>query len=325
MKVLLFSDLHFRGDHRDAAVLRSIEWICKEVVPEHEPDFIVHCGDTFESYTSIPIPALRNAFAGISYFNIWCGQGLFVLVGNHDQYSADRQTNSIDWMSAFPKVRVVAEGQLHSHLGLMPYRRHGEDVPWNAWNADTLAVHLPIKGVDPRFEEKHGFPQSAFMGKRVFCGHYHDPADIGSPDVGFFHIIGSLCASSFSDQETDIPRGVVLWEHDQVTRIANPHTPVYLTAHLGPGDPLPDILPPAHRVNLRVYAAPQDVDRIREEWGDVFASLEVIPKREARTIDRSAISVDMPMHEAVDEYVEHVGWDELDKDRLIEAGKDLLG
>jgi len=342
-EVLMFSDLHIRGSKHRQVLIDSFNWVC-EMIIEHSPRLVVMLGDTFHAYTSIEIPDLALAFDAYGDFASACeivGAELIVLVGNHDQYSQDGEVHSMGFFNlvASKHNAVVNREEIVRQVGSTSVAFLGYVPSAPAWifpDADVLFTHCPISGIDATFKDSHDWPKEAFSGfRKVFMGHYHDP----SPD-GKFVVVGSLTAQSFGDAP-DLDRGIVLWDgKDQIKRVSNPHSPFYVTVDISsidPGVSFDGVLsnppfvgsyfdPDAHpnpgttRTHVRVKCREDQIGHILEDLGDRYASVQIIPHAEEQVIERSAISVEMPVEQAVVEYAEQACPEGLDSEKLGAAG-----
>jgi len=331
-EVLMFSDLHIRGSKHRQVLIDSFNWVCEQIV-EHSPRLVVMLGDTFHAYTSIEIPDMALAFDAYADFISACevvGAELIVLVGNHDQYSQDGETHSMGFLglSHHKLVTVVNREGLPTRqvgavtcgfLGYVPYK---EPPVWTD-SVDVLFTHCPILGIDGSFKDSHDWPQEAFAGfSRVFMGHYHDPQHHSAK----FVVVGSLTAQSFGDQANPT-RGIVLWDgKDTVERVGNPHSPYYSTVNLNkttvhPGCMELDNIFDAERTHLRIrYDSQYEDDAIALSKEFKWLSVQMAPQAEEQVIERSSISIEMPVEQAVVEYAEQACPEGLDAEKLGAAG-----
>lgn len=336
-RVLIFGDLQAKGNEADyyvreeefsgrmAETWDTLCWIT-ELVDALEPEMIVCLGDVLEVHSSISIPALDLVYNGFAHLDMR-GVPIYVLSGNHDQYSANREIHSIRFLDALTNVTVVAEPRsFGDQWGFLPFMSDNED--FSRWVADlkvkVLFSHQEIAGAILRegmTTEEGALPALIEQHTQLcFNGHHHHPQALG--ERGSVILPGACMYHDFRDSHLgDIPkRGVAVLEaNGSWRRLANPRTSRYISLsmtelHLGVWQ---DLDP--SKTRLRVRCEESEVDELRE-WLERSAFLDwsIVPEATAQTVERSTISADQPMLEVAEEYLAQSDTGGLDKDRIRE-------
>jgi len=186
-RCFILSDTHFGVRNG------SIEWldIMKEYfrdffIPllkrEGRPgDFVLHCGDVFDSRHSLNILIMNEALS--IFEEIASIMPIEIILGNHDLYRKNsNDVNSVVVLKWIPNVFIHEEPSvlhvINNKILLMPWRSSIEDevACVNSFNADYLFCHTDVKGIrfNKHTEVEHGIDLDSMKKfKKVYSGHIH--------------------------------------------------------------------------------------------------------------------------------------------------------
>jgi len=207
MKMLIFSDLHYRESRIEDCekVLDEIKRIAKS----HKVKTIVNCGDTFNDKGIVRTACLesyyrkRAEFSDVDWIDI---------VGNHDQDDADGKIHALSAFGLFDRATVVDDGFRIGDLFFVPYKKDLQGylsrLPGSNWQDVTLFCHTGIVGasMNGARADVDGLSRSLTKKfKRVISGHYHTPHEFDNVIY-----VGSPMQQDFS--EIDQEKSVVIYD-----------------------------------------------------------------------------------------------------------------
>jgi len=152
------------------------------ITKDYKPgDFIMHCGDVFDSRHSLNLLVLNEA---VSIFEKLAQiMPVVIILGNHDLYRKDsNEVNSSKSLKWIPNVFIFEEPEViiagGKRLLLMPWRKSVEDeiATIEGNNADYLFCHTEVKGLKMgKYTASEGGIQLDLLNKfkRVYSGHIH--------------------------------------------------------------------------------------------------------------------------------------------------------
>lgn len=190
-KIGLFTDIHF-GINKDNQLRlnetkRCVNWMIK-TFKEQSVDYVIFCGDLFDSRFSINVQTLNYAIDCIQKiaFNF---QKIFLLIGNHDTYyKNNNDMNSINFLSkiAMNDNIIIVETDPYfiqiqnKTLGLFPWGFDIESIK----NIDNFQIcdygfgHFEVNGVEQSGSVSSGckyhYKDLMQLSPHIFSGHYHN-------------------------------------------------------------------------------------------------------------------------------------------------------
>ena len=209
MKTILFSDTHFGIKQNSITWMNSqIDFIYKEFIPcieylqQSDNVRVIHCGDVFDSRSSInPFIAsnVKQAFTDIAKL---CP--VYIIAGNHDFYSPnDDSVSSLDFiLSSIPNLTILKD----TMIGLLNEEYDVESllVPWYEFEKidklkEFIDVHNP-KNVFCHADLTHLSNEHKELLKNltVYSGHIHTPQKDNN-----LITLGSTYALTFADCNTE--------------------------------------------------------------------------------------------------------------------------
>lgn len=219
MKTVILSDTHFGIKQNSVTWMNSqIDFLYNEFIPfikhlkEKDTVQVIHCGDMFDSRSSInPFIAtnVRKAFIKISNE---CE--VYVIAGNHDFYSPNEDDISALslTLSYIPHLHIIQR----SIEGLLDKEQNNTEcllVPWYEFEKyDVLKdyiesnkpkyifCHTDLTRLSPEYK-------SLLKGITVFSGHIHSP----QKDKNLI-TLGSTYPLTFADSNSD--RGFYILDND---------------------------------------------------------------------------------------------------------------
>lgn len=247
MRILAFSDIHFWKKSSEVAEKALCEGVCADI-RAYKPDLVVFGGDINHTHNSVDtdvLHAMARSMASVARTSVEVtGRKLVAISGNHDTALRGMHKNIVEALAelcgdieAHTKPGYVEDADLL----LVPYPPADED------GADDFAKRVAMLGRDKQpsnalvhveladiryspasnHTTDHPFvlPESV---KTIVAGHYHHPE---SRELGgrMIHVIGSPLYHNYSDQIVDIPRGWLLFEDGNVTRLTCNVGPVFHT------------------------------------------------------------------------------------------------
>jgi DNA repair exonuclease SbcCD nuclease subunit len=235
-RAFILSDTHFGVRNG------SIEWldIMKEyfqdffiplIKREGRPgDFIMHCGDVFDSRHSLNLLVMNEA---LSIFEELASiMPIVIILGNHDIFRKDtNDVNSVKVLKWIPNITIYEEPSViqiqKNRCLLMPWRKSLEDeVECVASHpADYLFCHTDVKGL--RFnkftEIEHGLELDRMKGfKKIYSGHIHFAQHIKN-----FRMVGCPYQLTRSDMNNEKGIWLIDFETDQETYFKNTVSPSF--------------------------------------------------------------------------------------------------
>lgn len=202
-------------------IIDTFRWMY-DVFEQHEVDFIVNCGDLFDSCNirSEEISALTKA---LSYSK---GTLEYHILGNHDTLDKRRHFYSTALLSGFPYIEIIDNPtKLNNGVSFLPYMGADEaEETLSYLKNDILFSHLDIQesrlnqfkvldeGTDPKALSN--------LFKLVINGHIHSYQKLRSN----VYNIGATTSLSFSDGSDYCP-GIAIVDTDSfdIIRISNPY------------------------------------------------------------------------------------------------------
>lgn len=193
-KVAIITDLHFGVRKDDNFFMnKKLAWLENQFFPtlkEHNIDFVLNLGDTFDNRVVVNVKTLntvKDKFIDELYNK---GITMISLLGNHDVFH--KNNNDINTMDilANDKHKIVRNRVVELtidgwSIGLVPWVNSDnyEDIVKSIKslsNLDdvTLLGHFQIEGI-PMVGGKcaSGLPQTMFKGfTKVLSGHFHNPS-----------------------------------------------------------------------------------------------------------------------------------------------------
>ena len=186
-RAIIVSDTHFgarNSSHEWLEIMKSYfrDFFIPLLKKNYkEGDFVMHCGDVFDSRHSLNLLVMNEAidiFEEISKI-----MPVVVILGNHDIYRKDsneiNSTKSLKWI---PNVFIYEEPEVlkiaEKKVLLMPWRKSVEDeVKCIVENeANYMFCHTEVKGLKmgKYTESEHGI-QLDILSKftRIYSGHIH--------------------------------------------------------------------------------------------------------------------------------------------------------
>ena len=191
-KIGIVGDLHF-GVNKDSIYRlkeseKCIDWIIK-TFQEQNVDYIIFCGDLFDSRFSINVQTLNSVIKCIQNlsFNF---EHLFLIVGNHDTYYKNVNTmNSINFLqkiSETDNITIIEEKPffiefINKRLGLFPWGSIPAEILNNPdeefEKCDYGFGHFETNGIEQNGSvstcAKYNYHDLFKLANYVFSGHYH--------------------------------------------------------------------------------------------------------------------------------------------------------
>jgi DNA repair exonuclease SbcCD nuclease subunit len=194
-------------------------------------DFVLHCGDVFDSRNSLNLLVMNEAmeiFEEIS--NI---MPIMIILGNHDIYRKDsNDVNSVKVLKWIPNVTIFEEPEIlavsGANLLLMPWRKSVEDETAcvQSHDADYLFCHTDVMGIKfNKFTDvEHGLDLNNLKKfKRVYSGHIHYAQHKKN-----FRMVGCPYQMTRSDTGNDKGIWMIDFESDKETYYSNEISPVFI-------------------------------------------------------------------------------------------------
>lgn len=202
-------------------IIDTFRWMY-DIFEQQEVDFIVNCGDLFDSCNvrSEEISALAKA---LSYSR---GIPEYHILGNHDTLDKRRYFYSTALLSGFPYIEIIDNPtKLNNGVSFLPYMEadKAQEILGCLQN-DILFSHLDIQGSRLNqfkvLEEGTDPKALSNLFKLVINGHIHSYQRIKSN----VYNIGSTTSLSFSDNSDYCP-GITIVDTDSfdILRISNPY------------------------------------------------------------------------------------------------------
>lgn len=211
MKTILLSDTHYGIKQNSITWLNSqIDFIYKELIPcikylidkEHELVRIIHCGDVFDSRSSINpfiASAVRKAYTELANL---CQ--VYIIAGNHDFYSPnDDSISALEFTLNGIKNLSIIKDKI-SPLWFGEYDNISLLVPWYEFDKKEQISQF-IKEYKPKYIFCHtdltrlsDEYKEILKEVTVFSGHIHTPQKENN-----LITLGSTYALTFADCNSD--------------------------------------------------------------------------------------------------------------------------
>lgn len=210
---VVFTDTHFGWKNNSMTWLNSqLNFIYKQFIPtikrlsKKEPVRVIHCGDVFESRSTISTYVATKVVQAFKDIRSVCND--FVIVcGNHDFYSPNSDTvNTVKLLLSDTDITIVDQTM---------YEVDGHAfVPWYVWengqfetNAKYIFCHADIV---------NGIIPVGAIGKSIFSGHIH--TRMCRDSKGLYNL-GSCYSLTFTDANSI--RGFYVIENEKIQFIPN--------------------------------------------------------------------------------------------------------
>ena len=132
-RIGIFSDIHY-GINKDSQYRlketeKCIDWVIK-TFKENKVDYVIFCGDLFDSRFSINVQTLNAAINDIQNL-AYSFEKVFLIVGNHDTfYKNVNSVNSVKFLEKLSQTEnlIIVEDEpffmmiQNKTLGLFPWR-----------------------------------------------------------------------------------------------------------------------------------------------------------------------------------------------------------
>ena len=194
-------------------------------------DFVMHCGDVFDSRHSLNLLVMNEAMA--IFEQIAEIMPIVIILGNHDIYRKEsNEINSAKILRWIPNITVLEEPTVmkvaNNKLLLMPWRKSVEDEIEcvSAHEADYLFCHTDVKGLKfNKFTEiEHGMELMNMQKfKKVYSGHIHY-AQLRKN----FRMVGCPYQLTRSDINNEKGIWLVDFENDTETYFKNDYSPNFM-------------------------------------------------------------------------------------------------
>ena len=165
---------------------KCIEWIIK-TFKEEKVDYVVFCGDFFDSRFSINVQTLNCAIQAIQNL-AYNFERLYLIVGNHDTYYKNVNTvNSIKFLEKISQTDNIIIIQDDPYFLMIQDKRLGF-FPWGYTPEQRLNIknyeicdygfgHFETNGIEQTGSissgAKYNYSELFNLGEKIFSGHYH--------------------------------------------------------------------------------------------------------------------------------------------------------
>lgn len=186
-KIGLFTDCHI-GVQKDNQIRlnetkKCFKWII-QIFKKNNIDWVIFCGDLFDSRFSINVQTLNYAFECIQELS-YNFEKIFLIIGNHDTFY--KNNNSVTSVNIFSKIsetnNIIIIDQkpffiqmIDKSLGLFPW---GYDLEnYKNQPCDFGFGHFQVNGVD-QFNivssgSKYHWKDLKKLSSNIYSGHYHN-------------------------------------------------------------------------------------------------------------------------------------------------------
>ena len=350
MKITLFSDLHAHPFHQYARVLSNglngrlqdafdAVATVRAATGASGAQAVLFGGDLFHTMSRLDVGALGGVFAEIAAF---APTPVFLLVGNHDQADKTGTRHALEVFKALPHVVVMEAPGWFTHPGApglavygVPYREDTNEVRAllagiSAPPAHTHRVLLLHVGFDGARTGPHEYRMASELSVAdvpegfdfVLSGHYHTPQWMDQ--ARRIAYIGATTHQSWGDANQNRGFAIADLEHRTLERLET-RAPRFLRLtkeHLDqarPGD-FVELILPADADDTEVLAARVALDAREVGGGQIVRA--AAPEEPAPPRLECAGGMDLPA--LIAPYVEHLEPDDLDRERLVGLGRELL-
>ena len=219
-KIGIFSDLHIGvssdSKMRLSETIKCCKWIIEKFKSENV-DWIIFCGDLFNSRYSINVNTLNIGISLIEKFSENF-ERIFLIAGNHDTYY--KNTNEINSVKLFQKfntnknVVVIDQDPMFLKIndlifGLYPWEYDLSKVKEieNYITPDYGFGHFEMNGVELTGSistgSKYNLSDLFILGKMLFSGHYHGNKVYTDKNKQQLYMIGSPLQLDWGDYKKD--------------------------------------------------------------------------------------------------------------------------
>lgn len=198
---------------------------------KREGDFVLHCGDVFDSRHSLNLLVMNEAIAIFEEMSKILP--VVIILGNHDIYLKNsNEVNSVKILKWIPNISVLEEPQVYkvanNKILLMPWRKSVEEEIKcvSSYEADYLFCHTDVKGLKfNKFTEvEHGLDLSSMdKFKKVYSGHIHYAQEKKN-----FRMVGCPYQLTRSDIGNEKGIWLVDFERDSETFFKNDRSPNFM-------------------------------------------------------------------------------------------------
>jgi DNA repair exonuclease SbcCD nuclease subunit len=342
-KVLIFSDIHIhphkRRNERLEDCLSVLQWVFDQA-KSNGVKSILFGGDLFHDRQKIDVYTYQRTFEVLKKNLSTNDFELYVLLGNHDMwFNEDTSISSVTPLGSLPNMYIIDKPTRMTIAGaswdFIPFT-HDPILAMNnlskqAGNMEYCLGHLAIDGAvlhgssisDVAIEhdgEMVKVSTNLFKDyKKVFLGHYHSE-QILKPNVEY---VGSPLQLSFGEAFQE--KHIVLLDcvsGDQ-SYIKNDFSPIHLV--LRPDEVSShDLDKNFVRVVVDDISATDLLDMRKDIAKDkTLGSLEI--RQQKRKVDDKVIeeakNIILREDDMIQQYVDAVGYDGLDREKLIKVGK----
>lgn len=219
MRFLMYGDLHVNhGKATYTDFLKKTVDFLIDTIHERQPDVLVNCGDTLDTFGTQNVKDVVLARDIIRRLTNAIDPGMhYVMRGNHDtgdKHGEDTWTDVLEMEG----VEIINKTTVRSIYGknylFVPYTRDFDiDTFKPDCHIDAAFAHTDWIGcrLTPKHISTSGFVPAevaeVIPGVPVFAGHYHSPMQAGP-----VHFVGSPLYMTFNDEVTETPRGFTFWD-----------------------------------------------------------------------------------------------------------------
>lgn len=342
-KVLIFSDIHIhphkRRTERLEDCLSVLQWVFDQAKSNGVKQ-IIFGGDLFHDRQKIDVYTYQRTFEVLKRNLSTNDFELYVLLGNHDMwFNEDTSISSVTPMGSLPNIHIVDKPTRITICGsswdFIPFTHDPmlavENLSKQAGSMEYCIGHLAIDGavlhgssISDVAIEHDGEMVKVSTGlfknyKKVFLGHYHSEQRL-EPNVEY---IGSPLQLSFG--EAFQQKHIILFDcsTSEQSYIKNEFSPKHLV--LRPDEvEKHDLDKNFIRVVVDDISATDLLDMRKDIAKDkTLGSLEI--RQQKKKVDDKALedakTIVLREDEMIQQYVDAVGHDGLDRDKLINVGK----
>lgn len=346
-RVLLFSDVHVHTHKNSLSrlddCLKALEWSLQTAI-DHGIADVLFLGDLFQDRQKIQILSYHKTYQVIRrYAN---DLNIFLLIGNHDMWYSERtDITSVYPFGAISNVTVIDKPssiQIAGHwIDFMPYthnplesvktliegRNHVSRILCGHIALDGAQLntfHKTLSDISVEYEGDMTKVDAEVFApwKRVFLGHYH-----GAQKIGHVEYVGSPLQLNFAEAFQEKHVIILDLETLETVYVKNHFSPVHLMVD-------EDRLDGIDLNNTFVKIRPKDIasvdlvelrKRLLSEYSIhslEFTAPKEIEENERQIVDAKEVMVNDRI-EMIERYVNAVGTGSLEKDKLLEIGRDI--
>lgn len=344
-RVLLFSDVHVHPHKRKVErledCLRTLEWVF-DVAAQEQIDDILFGGDLFHDRQKIEVYTYQRTFQTIYHRMKTSKLNLYLLLGNHDLWFNEKTSiSSVFPLSAIPRVRLISKPERLNIAGA-----NWDFIPFTHNPVAAVADLKALPG-DPQYALGHIALDGALLHgnsysdvviehdgdmvtvsadifshyQNVFLGHYHAQQKINS----IVEYIGSPLQLSFGEAFQD--KHIIIFDCETRKKqyVKNTFSPRHLILKEADLDKH-DLNGNFVQIVVEEIGASNLVDMRRSVTEkNAVASLEI--KQRKKKIDEHVIedakAILFKEDEMLARYVDEVGTNNLDRNRLLQIGRKI--